>query len=250
MDDNTLKTPRTTFDIIEILDQTDGTSLSAIAETLDRPVSTVHGHLKTLEEKGYVIQDGQTYHLSLKFLNIGYNLLVSKTAYKLGRRFTDTLAEETGERAIFAVEENGVGVYIACSSGENPEWPHETVGSQFPLHTAAAGKVLMASFSEDRVREIVEEVGLPKRTEFSINSKESLCEELERVRSDGIAFNREEHIRGLKAAATGVRNEEGEVVGALAVSVAADEVDQEWLNSSLPSILRETAADFETALHE
>lgn len=66
-----IKATETTLTIIEELKSEDGGRVTELAESLDLAKSAVHNHLSTLMEHGYVIKEGNVYHLSLKFLEIG-----------------------------------------------------------------------------------------------------------------------------------------------------------------------------------
>jgi len=56
------------FRIIEQLGERGG-GVSELAESLSISKSTVHNHLQTLRELGYVVQDGDEYRLGLQFLD-------------------------------------------------------------------------------------------------------------------------------------------------------------------------------------
>ena len=54
----TLSTTRTTFRIIDELKAQDGARVTELAEGLELAPSTVHSHLATLLEDGYIAKEG------------------------------------------------------------------------------------------------------------------------------------------------------------------------------------------------
>lgn len=257
MSEKVISASHKTLDIIEVLDQQTSAQVGVVAEQLDLPVSTVHGHLKTLKAAGYVTQEGTAYRLSLKFLNLGQNILSTRPEYRLARKYTDRIAEECGCWSIFGVKEDEYGVYVATSSGSYPEPTHEKIGSQFPLHTTAAGKVILANQSPDRFDELLE--NLVSKTNHSITSKDELRAEIETVRETDIAYNlretdiaynREESIEGILALAVPIRNSEDDFVGALAANVPKTDVDTEGFESLRPGEVQRIAASFESELED
>lgn len=244
----TLKTIELCFEIIDLLKEEEGQTLGRIAGELGKPPGTVHGYLRTLEACGYIVQEGDLYRLSLKFAEVGISVLHSKRAYMLAEEYTTKAAEETDCRSIFAVEENGRGVYTAREAGDYSTWKHEQIGRRFYLHATAAGKAILANLVQDQIDAILDPWGLPKKTENTITDRDELMEELEQVREIGVGFNREEHIEGIHAVSAPVFGPSGAVIGALSANGPANQLDGERLSEELPAILIGIANEFELDL--
>jgi DNA-binding IclR family transcriptional regulator len=109
---DTHETTSTSLEILEALDDLGTATVSQIAEKVDRPPSTVHGHLSTLYEHEYVVKQGDLYHLGLKFLLFARTAQNIEHAYMIADKYTAEVVEQTGMRSVFCVEEHGHGVYI------------------------------------------------------------------------------------------------------------------------------------------
>jgi len=155
----TLSTTETSFRIIESLKE-DSARLTEIATELDLPASTVHNHLSTLLQCGYVAKEGDMYRLGLGFLELGERARTNKESYTVAESYTEQLADETQCRAVFAAEEHGKGVYIHTFSGKHAVWTYSTLGKRFGLHTTAVGKAILSEFSEDKLDSIIDRHGL------------------------------------------------------------------------------------------
>jgi DNA-binding IclR family transcriptional regulator len=218
--DNTSKTIKSVekaFDIVECLQRYDGATIAKLSKELDLPKSTIHSHLATLRDRGYVVKSGDIYYAGLLFLNLGTNArerhsFVSKAKPKMER-----LARETKERTQLMIEEHGRGIYVYRARGSHSIQTASRIGRPRYLHTSAAGKAILASLPTERAEAIVDRWGLPSRTENTHQHRQELFEELSEIRERGYAINREEHMKGLWAVGAPIEGEYG-VLGALSIS--------------------------------
>jgi DNA-binding IclR family transcriptional regulator len=241
----TLKTPGVTLEILELLKELDGARVTELSEEIDRVAGTVHAHLATLRERGYVIKEGDEYHLSNKFLEFGTYVQTRKDEYNIAKSYTEQIATETDRRAVFAVEENGLGVYIHVSSGDHAVWKFSYPGKQFYLHQTAVGKALLSELPRDTVEGIVEHRGLPARTENTITDQEELVVELETIREQGYSVNREEQVEGIAAVGVPVTGKYDSVLGAFSVAAPVNRQGDEWEKEEFVSVLFRVADEFE-----
>lgn len=240
-----VQTTMTSLEIIETLRELDGARVTELAEVLDRSPSTVHAHLSTLVGADYVVKSGDIYHLSLHFLGLASYVRNRRNAYRIADSYTDQLARETECRAVFVVEENGRGVYMYTYSGKHAVWKYSTVGKRFHLHQTAAGKAILSRLPRERVIDIVEEWGLPAKTENTITDRSVLLEELEAIEDRGVAFNDEEQLDGVKAVGVPVDGSDGRVVGAFSVASPANRMTEDRFEDEIPKILLGVANEFE-----
>ena len=241
----TLSTTRTTFRIIDELKSQDGARVTELAEALELAPSTVHSHLATLLEDGYIAKEGDVYHLSLSFLELGEHVRTRKEAHVVAESYTEQLVAETGSRAVFLVEEHGRGFYMYTFSGEHAVWKYSTVGKQAPLHATASGKSILSQLPTERVDEIIECHGLSAETENTITDRDELLAELSEIAERGYAFNHEEQLEGVKAVGVPVNGPDGRVAGAFSVASPASRMRGEQFEAELPETLLATANEFE-----
>jgi DNA-binding IclR family transcriptional regulator len=228
------KTTETSFAVVGAIRALDGGTIEELSEHLELAPSTVHRHLTTLRKHSYVTRNGNEYHVGLQFLTLGGYAQRRVTAYPVIKEKVDALADETGERAQFIVEEHGWRVYLYTEVGQSSVQTGAHVGKRGVLHTSAAGKAILAALDRERVEEIVELRGLSAPGANSITDREALFDELERVRDRGYAFNRQETTAGVHAVGASVTDGSGEVVGALSVSGPANRLTGEAFTDDLP----------------
>jgi DNA-binding IclR family transcriptional regulator len=244
----TLQTVDRTIDVLEQLRAADGARVTELAETFDLAPSTVHAHLATLEDRGLVVTEGDTYQLSLRFLELGKYTQQRTEARELAREYTEALVEETGYRAIFLVEEAGQGVFLHMSPGEHPPWTHTAPGQRSPLHCLAAGKAILAEYPDPVVRDILETQGMASQTENTITEFDAFMTELEQVRRDGYAFNDCENVEGIRAIGAPARGPGGTVVGSFSISGPQHSMTEDMFREELPRELMGIVDEYELEL--
>jgi DNA-binding IclR family transcriptional regulator len=244
MDVDMVSSAETLFDILEYISKAEGQTLSQISEKLDYAKSTVHRHLTTLEQRGYVVKSGG-YYVSLRFLELGQQARTRHHAYPLAREKVDELAAETDERAQFIVEEHGKAVYIHRTFGQHAVRTDPGIGKRIPLHATSAGKAILASMPEEIRSRIIEQATFTEITSETITNPNKLNKELTRISERGYAFNRQENIKGLHAVGVPVTGPDGAIIGALSVSGPSHRLTDEWFEDDLPTLLLGAANELE-----
>lgn len=243
-----LKAADTMFAIVAAIRDLDGARVTELAEETGLAKSTVHRHLKSLEDHQFVVQEGDVYHVGLKFLNFGEYARARRDIYELARPAVDDLAEETDERALFMTEEHGRAVYLYRGVGNHAVHTNSRIGTYRYLHTVAGGKAMLAHMPEDRIEEILDRWGLPQQTANTVTDRDELFDQLAEIRDSGVAFNDEETIEGLRAVAAPVLGPGETVYGALSVSGPSHRIRGDWFREEIPNLLLGTANELELNL--
>jgi DNA-binding IclR family transcriptional regulator len=195
---DTVRATETTLDVLEtIRNMDDGASVSQLAQRLPVAKSTVHKHVKTLERRGYVTRHEDEYRIGLRFLELGGIARRYDSVYEIAKPEIQRLADETGELANLMVEEYGWGIYVYTARGEQAVNLDTHLGKRIHLHPTALGKALLASLSDERIGEIIDQQGLPEHTDHTITGRETLREELATIRDDDVAYEQEERVNGM-----------------------------------------------------
>ena len=102
---------------------------------------------------------------------------------------------------------------------------------------------MLAFVGEDRKSEILRrQRPLSSHTSTTITDVEELNEELVTIRDQGVAFNREERLEGMRAVAAPVQNRTtGDMLGALAVAGPASRFEGQYFEEKLPELIEQHA---------
>jgi DNA-binding IclR family transcriptional regulator len=124
--------------------------------------------------------------------------------------------------------------------------PQNWVGRRFPLHASSGGKVLLATYDDERLERFLREP-LARFTPFTITTDEALRVELARVREERYAISHEEEEEGLSGIATAIRGQADELLGVLAVGGPTQRLDRQRGRHAIDELLR-AAGEIESVL--
>jgi DNA-binding IclR family transcriptional regulator len=243
-----IKAMETSFAIVETLADLECARLSEIADEVGIANSTASEHLATLRDHGYVVAEGNTYRLGLRFLDTGtqakryYDGLLTASEPVLRQ-----LADDTGETVTLATTENGMAVYIDRLVGDRGIPTNSWVGKRKPLHTLSVGKAILAQLPAEQIDEIVAERGLSAASEHTITTRDALDRELESIRERGIAFNDRESHSQVRAVGTAIVLD-GEVHGAVSVAGPAKRFTGSYFREEIPDLLLGAVNELELKL--
>lgn len=216
-DPNYLQSVVRAFEIVDALEQNEGMTMSELATEFELPRSTAHIYLKTLVKTGYVVKHGEEYHLGFRFLKHGGYVRHRLNIYQAAKAEVDALARRTGEVTDFGIEEQGERVLIYKSEGPDGVTQKPVTGDYAHMHMTALGKAMLSTHDTERVDEIIDQHGLPKATQYTIDDREALHEDLDRIRDRGYSLENQERREGIRAVGVPIDFEEA-VPSAISIS--------------------------------
>jgi DNA-binding IclR family transcriptional regulator len=210
----------------------DGVTAKAIARRLRCPLPTVYRALGTLVEEGYLVRlrGVHGYGLGYRVAELNRSLAeqVRPSAALRGvLRDLHTDARAAAHLMAFRDVELVVAHVDDCTDHPRPQTMR--VGEPTMPHATAAGKVMLAGLRPARLSELLARTGLPELAPHTVGDRRALDRELMRIRSDGAAVEVEEYEAGLAGVAAPINGADGELLGALGVSVTrADFAQRRW----------------------
>lgn len=231
----------TSCTILDALRELDGAGVSELADETGHSKATVHSHLSTLVDSEFVVQRGDTYEVSLKFVDFAEHAKDNVPIYEITKQEVDRLAEETGEVCQFMVEEHGRGVYLHKARGEDAIQTSSYTGDRKNLHCTALGKAILSQLSRERVERVVDRHGLERHTKNTITTREELFDELETIRAENVAFDDEEALEGLRCVAAPTTYRNGDIQGAISISGPTSRFKGERFREDLVEAVRSAA---------
>ncbi len=239
---------KTTFNIIDALRELEGAGVSELSERLDMPTSTIHDHLRTLEDEEYLINDDGVYRVGARFLELGEQVRKRMKVYTVSRPEVDDLAQKTGEHANLMIEEHGRGVFLYKSEGSNAVQLDTHAGMRVHLQTTALGKTILAHRPREEVDEMLDNHGMPEITEQTITDRDELYEELDEIREEGVAFDDEERVEGMRCVAAPVTDGDDRAIAAVSVSGPKSRMLGDTLTDEIPELIQRSANVIEVNL--
>ena len=192
-------------------------SLVELAGELGLPKGTVYGILRTLLSVGFVEQDPESgkYRVGAALLHMGSSYLDGNELRARALNWADWLAVRTNESVRIGTMHDGqvLVVHHVFHPDDSPQTME--VGALLPAHATAMGKALLAH--HPYLAAALSKRVLVRFTVATITDPQQLTAELERVRDDGWAADREELVQGEISYAAPIRDRLGVVVGAISI---------------------------------
>ena len=195
-------------------------ALSELATRLELPPSTVHGLVRTLVAHGLVVQErgSNRYQLGPAVLRLGNVYLDTIELRSKAIPWAEDVARRTGlaVRTAVLLLDDVVIIHHEPRPDGSRQMPE--VGIVIPVHASALGKAMLAFLADDAER-VLASGELRSMTGETITSPTDLREQLDRIRSGGIAVEQDEAVLGESSLASPVFDSFGEAVGAIGVVV-------------------------------
>lgn len=195
---------------------------TAVGRALDLPKTSAHRLLSTLTRRGLLERDerGQ-YCPGVGLIALGLGVLEREPVVAVARPVLESEAKRLGDTVFLTAARAGAVVVLDKAEGTSFLRAAPRIGSTVPLHATAVGKLYL-SYAPDAVA--LGDDPLEAFTPSTRTSPVLFAAELERVRQQGYAENRDEWIRGLSAIAAPVRVA-GRMVAALAVASSSPRLE-------------------------
>jgi IclR family KDG regulon transcriptional repressor len=196
--------------------------VTEVARALGMSKSSAHELLMTLDGVGLLRRtEGGRYRLGWRLLSLSRTLVHTNGVRRRAVAVLRDAVARMGETMHLAVYDRGSVIYVERSRPEHSLPLPTAPGVRLPAHPSALGKVLLAQQPEEAVGDFLAGPPLRRYTPTTIVQADALRHELEGVRAEGVAYDREEIIPGLCCVGAPIREASGEVVAAISVSVSA-----------------------------
>ncbi|KAB2341569.1 IclR family transcriptional regulator [Actinomadura rudentiformis] len=204
--------------LVLVLDSFDGSARLSLAQIVRRsglPRSSVHRILERLVAVRWLTREGNDYRLGIRILELGSLVLQQDTLREAALPLMQRLGTTSRHTVHLAVLDGVEIVYLEKLGGPSAAELPSRIGGRAPAYCTGVGKAMLAYADDETVQKVIEN-GLAARTRFTITNPVQFVRELQRVREHGVAFDREEAVRGVGCVAAAVRGP-GPAVAALSV---------------------------------
>ena len=216
-------------------------NLDQLAAALDVHKTTVLRLLRTLAEEHFVFRDGNNrYHLGARIHELSSRGLDQREVRGIAAPHLAAFNREHGRTTHLSELSGSEVVYIDKLESHDHVRMASRIGLRAPVHSTAAGKVLLADLPQIELDGLLAGLTFPRITPNTITDRPAYLAELAAVREQGWALDREENEPSINCIGAPVRNASGRVVAAVSVSVPDIVASYEELVALLPSLLAVT----------
>jgi IclR family KDG regulon transcriptional repressor len=213
-----MRTVERSLDILEVVQNyKEGIGLAELAEKTGLNESTVRRFCSTLVKRKYLYQKSKRGDYFLGFKLLTFNL-ISNFAFiikELARPFLNKLCDDIEESVVLTIMDGGKPFKLDNVMPRHVVQAAAPLGGEYPLYCTSSGKIHLAYMDDKIIDTTIGLQELKAHTENTITDKQKLKQEIADIRRDGVAFDDEEYITGVKSAAAPIRSENGAVVAAV-----------------------------------
>lgn len=207
--------------VIELLSESPrGMGISEIADRLKVPKNSVFRILATLHIYGYVDREegAKTYRLSSKLLALGFSALVDTSLLEKASDILRQLRDLTGETTLLGTLTKDMGIVLDEVPAEHPVKVQVSVGTAFPLHTAAPAKAMMAFLPAEERERLIGRCSFYRFNARTIVDASRYRMELEQIRQQGYSVDASEELEGVNCVGAPVLNYQNRPIAAIWVT--------------------------------
>lgn len=208
-------TPSAVIDRVSlVLEAFDGPGRLTLAQIVRRtglPRSSAHRMLERLVALRWLRRSGRDYELGMRLVELGSLAVHQDRLHRAASPLLHELHRATGLVVHLAVLDGADVVYLEKIGDRMVAAVPTRVGGRQPAHCTAVGKAMLAYGDRSDAVDLS-----ARRTKFSISTPAQLAAELGKVRSHGVAFDREESLAGFGCVAAPIGNS-GDAVAAVSV---------------------------------
>lgn len=246
---------------IEILDcfsQKPELTINELVEMTGISKTTVFRLATSLEDGGLLIKEKKsshnvTFRLSLKFLTYSRYVKDQMKYNEVALPYMKKLNEDINELVHLTVVEGNSAVYIETFSSTKPLRLVVKAGARAPLYAGSAPKLLLATMSDTKIDNYLNDVELKKVTENTIADKGKLKKEIEKIRRKGYSISYSENFDFTIGFSYPIHNYNNEVVAALGISIPEKDYSKEKekiILSNLEEVALEISKELGYSLNE
>ncbi|MFI6007384.1 IclR family transcriptional regulator [Streptomyces sp. NPDC051243] len=216
--------------ILEAVAQHQPVTVGELTKLFGLPKSTVQRTLVTLAEAGWLRanrKDTTRWEIGARVLAVRPAALQGSSLFAAAREPMVRLRDAVNETIHLSVPDAlQCMVVVDRVDCDHPVRTFHTIGDTSPLHATAVGRAVLAHLPRRDVDDLIA-AGLERFSDTTPVEPDELRAELDRIRTDGYAVNRNQYRPGVCAVAAAVLDEDGTPLAAVAVSMPEARYDGE-----------------------
>lgn len=206
--------------VFECLCQADSPMrIAELSRLLRMNKTTVFRILQTYRALGYVAQDRDTdrYSPTLKLTAFSNMVLNRVELRSIARDVLRDLSREVQQSVHLSMRDRDEVVVIDKVEGPSPTRISFHIGRRSPMHLTGTGKLMLADLPDAEIEAYIARTGLAPKTPASISSRDVFFEEIQRIRANGVAYDKGENDPEVSCVAAPVRDYSGRVIACMSI---------------------------------
>lgn len=188
------------FKLLEYMAANEPMGARELNKALGLSTTSIHRMLTTLVALGYVQQNAETekYILTYKLAALGNQIMEKNDVVKIVHPVLKELSARCGETVHFMEWVGSEVRYIDKVLSSRSMFSMQSyIGLTLPIASTVVGKAILSELPTEKVMEIWNQAEMVRYTKNTIMDLDSLLNELNEIKSTGLAFDNEEREMGL-----------------------------------------------------
>jgi IclR family transcriptional regulator, KDG regulon repressor len=194
-----------------------------IAKKLDINPSSLYPILTTLERHGYLNRDkdNKKYFLGFEYLKKSQLILKSLDIRECSQPYLKELLLRCKQNVHLGILDKNINkvIYVDRKEASPNLAIHSFVGKQSPLYCTALGKVFLSSMDSIKLNDYIKKETFIKLTDHTITEPSKLIKEINKVKENGFAIDKEEYQLGGICIAAPIKSYQNEIVASISISI-------------------------------
>ena len=221
------------FSILDLLAKSKGPlGISDVSKALNYNRSTVFNIVHTLTDLGILEKrDQNKFHFGIKLHVLSRAAIRRSELINTVHPYLEEINRKTRLIVFLGIRSDSRAVILDKVDSTFDIKVMSEVGMRIPLLAGAVGKALLSQLPDAEVERILSNEKLKKFTRFSCLNKGEYKAQIQKTREEGIAFDMEEYIEGIRAFAVPLNlNRRGLVAAIWAVGLKS-QIKEELIDS-------------------
>jgi DNA-binding IclR family transcriptional regulator len=214
-----MRTLNRVLDILEVFFkiEDDNIRLSELARLSGLNKATVNRIVSDLVDRGYLNQPKPRgkYYLGTKFIRFNQLIMQKRKLEQVAPPHLTKLAESVEDCVLLSVLDGEQALVTAVTGSQHVLRIALEVGVRIPLYCTGQGKAILAGMTEAELDQYLSKVTLKRLTENTITSPNELKSHLKIVAREGVAYDDEDQLLGIRNVAAGIMNVDGKCIAAV-----------------------------------
>ena len=204
-----------------------------LQEISPHPKATLYRFVQTLTNQNMLAHSPETgcYSLGARLVRLAHTAWQNASLAPIARHDIEMLSVAVQETVHLAQIDNANVIFVDKVQANQNIQTLAQAGMTAPAYCTGVGKAMLAFMSPKRLEIVLQQQSYYGFTPNTHTSAESVLQELDTIRAQGVAFDREEHENGIISIAAPILMDSGRVIGAVSVATATSRTTLAGLSS-------------------